>query len=74
MTTANKGLPETLEYLKNVAVSTNAKYAKYLDIPVAAAINCVKPSGTVSQLVDSSSGIHARHSNYYMLLQYLVSL
>ena len=66
MTTANKGLPETLEYLKNVAVSTNAKYAKYLDIPVAAAINCVKPSGTVSQLVDSSSGIHARHSNYYI--------
>jgi len=66
MTTANKGLPETLEYLKNVAVSTNAKYAKYLNIPVAAAINCVKPSGTVSQLVDSSSGIHARHSNYYI--------
>jgi len=66
MTTANKGLPETLEYLKNVAVSTNAKYAKYLDIPVATAINCVKPSGTVSQLVDSSSGIHARHSSYYI--------
>ena len=66
MTTANKGLSETLEYLKDVAVTTNAKYAKYLDIPVATAISCVKPSGTVSQLVDSSSGIHARHSNYYI--------
>ena len=66
MTTKNKGLADTLEYLKDVAVTTNAKYAKYLDIPVATAISCVKPSGTVSQLVDSSSGIHARHSNYYI--------
>ena len=66
MTTANKGLSETLEYLKDVAVTTNVKYAKYLDIPVATAISCVKPSGTVSQLVDSSSGIHARYSNYYI--------
>tara|TARA_R110001632_G_scaffold5640_1_gene22922 strand:+ start:12261 stop:14165 length:1905 start_codon:yes stop_codon:yes gene_type:complete len=66
MTTSNKGLAETLEYLKNVAITTNATWAKRLGIPVSAAITCVKPSGTVSQLVNSSSGIHARHSPYYI--------
>ncbi len=66
MTTKNKGLEKTLEHLKNVAISTNAEWSKYLGIPVAAAITCVKPSGTVSQLVDSASGIHARHSPYYI--------
>ena len=66
MTTSNKGLENTLEYLKQIAVTTNAKWAERLDIPVATAITCVKPSGTVSQLVDSSSGIHARHSAYYI--------
>ena len=59
-------LAETLEYLKNVAVSTNAEWAERLGIPASTAITCVKPSGTVSQLVDSSSGIHARHSAYYI--------
>ena len=59
-------LAKTLEYLKNVAIDTNAEWAERLGIPVAAAITCVKPSGTVSQLVDSASGIHARHSSYYI--------
>ena len=66
MTSANKGLEETLEHLRGICVSTNAEWADRLGIPVAAAITCVKPSGTVSQLVDSASGIHARHSPYYI--------
>ena len=66
MTTKNAGLEKTLERLKQIAVATNAEWAAKLGIPVSAAITCVKPSGTVSQLVDSASGIHARHSNYYI--------
>jgi ribonucleoside-triphosphate reductase len=66
MTTKNAALDKTLEHLRNVAVATNAEWAERLGIPVAAAITCVKPSGTVSQLVDSASGIHARHSDYYI--------
>ena len=66
MTIKNKGLENTLEHLRGVCVSTNAEWADRLGIPVAAAITCVKPSGTVSQLVDSASGIHARHSPYYI--------
>jgi len=66
MTTENEGLDKTLEHLKSISVATNAEWAKLLDIPVATAISCVKPSGTVSQLVDSASGIHARHSAYYI--------
>ena len=66
MTIKNKGLEKTLEHLRGIAVSTNAEWANRLNIPVAAAITCVKPSGTVSQLVDSASGIHARHSPYYI--------
>lgn len=66
MTSKNAGLDKTLEHLKAVAVETNKEWAERLDIPVAAAITCVKPSGTVSQLVDSASGIHARHSPYYV--------
>ena len=65
-TTKNKGLEATLEHLRNIAVDTNREWAERLGIPVSAAITCVKPSGTVSQLVDSASGIHARHSNYYI--------
>jgi ribonucleoside-diphosphate reductase alpha chain len=56
----------TLESLKNVAVETNAAMAAQLGIPQSTAITCVKPSGTVSQLVDSASGIHARHNPYYI--------
>ncbi len=57
---------KTLEQLREVAVSTNANIAATLGIPVSAAITCVKPSGTVSQLVNSASGIHTRHSQYYI--------
>ena len=66
MTSANAGLAKTLEHLKNVAITTNAEWSERLGIPHSAAITCVKPSGTVSQLVDSASGIHARHSPYYI--------
>ena len=66
MTIANKGLDKTLDHLRQIAVETNAEWAERLNIPVATAISCVKPSGTVSQLVDSSSGIHPRHSDYYI--------
>ena len=66
MTLANEGLSKTLEHLRDVAISTNAEWADRLGIPHSTAITCVKPSGTVSQLVDSASGIHARHSPYYI--------
>ena len=59
-------LSEFLEKMRRRAVETNQRWAKLLDIPESKAITCVKPSGTVSQLVDSSSGIHARHSPYYV--------
>ena len=58
--------PDMLERLKEVAVVANQKFAKELKIKPSAAITCVKPSGTVSQLVDSASGIHARHSAHYV--------
>ena len=66
MTAKNAALDKTLEHLRNVAITTNAEWAERLGIPASAAITCVKPSGTVSQLVDSASGIHARHSDYYI--------
>ena len=66
MTSANKGLEKTLEHLREIAVRTNTTWANRLGIPTSAAITCVKPSGTVSQLVDSASGIHARHALHYI--------
>ena len=66
MTSKNNGLSKTLEHLRQIAVDTNAEWADRLGIERSAAITCVKPSGTVSQLVDSASGIHARHSPYYI--------
>jgi len=66
MTSKNAGLSKTLEHLRSVAVVTNHELADRLGIQQSAAITCVKPSGTVSQLVDSASGIHARHSHYYI--------
>jgi ribonucleoside-diphosphate reductase alpha chain len=66
MTTKNQGLEKLLEHLRDIAVRTNVEWAGRLGIPVSAAITCVKPSGTVSQLVDSASGIHARYSKYYV--------
>ena len=61
-----KGIEENLEKLKALAVETNAKFAKSMGINQSTAITCVKPSGTVSQLVDAASGIHARHNPYYI--------
>lgn len=52
--------------LKEAAINTNKAWAKRLGINPSAAITCVKPSGTVSQLVNSSSGIHPRFSPYYI--------
>ena len=60
------GLDKTLEELRKVAVETNKEWSAIFGIPQSTAITCVKPSGTVSQLVDSSSGIHPRHSSYYI--------
>tara|TARA_R100001594_G_scaffold46312_3_gene79392 strand:- start:11531 stop:13438 length:1908 start_codon:yes stop_codon:yes gene_type:complete len=57
---------ERLTRLKQIAIDTNKKYAKKFGIEESTAITCVKPSGTVSQLCDSASGIHARHSRYYI--------
>lgn len=59
-------LPKRLEELKNVAIDTNARMANDLGIPVSAAITCVKPEGTVSQLTGTASGIHPQHSQYYI--------
>jgi ribonucleoside-triphosphate reductase (thioredoxin) len=59
-------LSDWLTRLREIAVNTNKQYAKILGINPAAAITCVKPSGTVSQLVDSASGIHPRYSHYYI--------
>ena len=61
-----QGLEGTLEQLRDLARSTNEEWSKKLGVPASAAITCVKPSGTVSQLVDSASGIHARHAPFYI--------
>ena len=67
LTNGAKGdIKKTLNELRDIAVETNKEYAEKLGIERAAAITCVKPSGTVSQLVDSASGIHARHNPYYI--------
>jgi ribonucleoside-diphosphate reductase alpha chain len=58
--------PKFLERLRDEARVTNEKYAELLGIESSTSITCVKPSGTVSQLVDSASGIHARHNDYYV--------
>lgn len=62
----DEGLSSRLDSLRELSVVTNKEFADELGIPQSAAITCVKPSGTVSQLVDSASGIHARHSEYYI--------
>ena len=59
-------LPIILQEFKNEAIKTNAEFAKKIGINQSVAITCVKPSGTVSQLVDAASGIHARHNPYYI--------
>ena len=60
------GLDVLLKNLKQISVDTNKEWSEKLKINQSAAITCVKPSGTVSQLVDSASGIHARHNPYYI--------
>ena len=60
------GLSERLQRLRDVAVEANKQHAEQLGINQSAAVTCVKPSGTVSQLVDAASGIHARHNPYYI--------
>lgn len=59
-------LKDVLTSLKQVAIDTNKEWASRIGINPAAAITCVKPSGTVSQLTDAASGIHPRHSEYYI--------
>lgn len=59
-------LESILEFLREEAVSENREWAERLGVNQSAAITCVKPSGTVSQLVDSASGIHPRYSDYYV--------
>jgi len=59
-------LKEWLTKLKEVAIATNKKYSKKFGVNESVAITCVKPSGTVSQLVNSASGIHARFAKYYI--------
>ena len=69
LTNGRRGLEETakvLEELKSVAVETNKEWAAKIGIPQSASVTCVKPSGTVSQLTDAASGIHARHNPYYI--------
>ena len=64
--TNNQDLEKLLHKLRKAAVLTNKIWAGNLNISESAAITCVKPSGTVSQLVNASSGIHPRHSEYYI--------
>ena len=59
-------LENLLESLKAEAVAVNKEFAEKMGIPQSVAITCVKPSGTVSQLVDAASGIHARHNPFYI--------
>ena len=59
-------LPAVLKDLKSMAVKTNKEFAEKLGINQSVAVTCVKPSGTVSQLTDAASGIHARHNPYYI--------
>lgn len=58
--------PETLRKMRDLAVRTNKEYAARFGINESTCITCVKPSGTVSQLVDASSGMHPRHAKYYI--------
>jgi len=58
--------PATLRALRDLAVETNSTYARRFGIPTSTSVTAVKPSGTVSQLVDAASGIHPRYSEYYI--------
>lgn len=58
--------PKVLENLRKEAIKVNVQYAKKIGIPASSCITCVKPSGTLSQLVDCSSGMHPRHAPFYI--------
>lgn len=58
--------PEVLKKLRDVAIKTNKIYAKKFGVNESTAVTCIKPSGTVSQLVDSASGMHPRHAKFYI--------
>src|SRR3989344_267407 len=58
--------PEVLAALREEAVKVNKEYAKKMGVNQSTCVTCVKPSGTVSQLVDASSGMHPRHAKYYI--------
>lgn len=60
------GQPDLLERLRQLVIETNVEWAARLGVNPSTATTCVKPSGTVSQLVNSASGLHARHSAYYL--------
>ena len=64
--TEGKKLNELLDTLRETARVTNTEWASILGVPTSCAITCVKPSGTVSQLTDTASGIHPRHAKYYI--------
>jgi len=64
--TASDILPKWLDELKEVAIETNKEWSDRIGINQSVSITAVKPSGTVSQLVDSASGIHPRYSPYYI--------
>jgi ribonucleoside-triphosphate reductase (thioredoxin) len=64
--TGEEALGKLLDNLRTVSVETNRQWAAALGINQSVAITCVKPSGTVSQLTDSASGIHPRFSDYYI--------
>lgn len=63
---AKDTLSQWLTELREMAVNTNKEFAKVLGVEASAAVTCVKPSGTVSQLTDAASGIHPRHAPYYI--------
>ena len=65
-TERNPDLNKLLDELREMAVKTNKEFAEKIGINQSVAVTCVKPSGTVSQLVDAASGIHARHNPYYI--------
>ena len=62
----NKSLPTWLNALRETAVETNKKFAAVLKVEPSKAVTCVKPSGTVSQLTDTASGIHPRYAQFYI--------
>lgn len=55
-----------LTHMRAIAIATNEKWSKILGINQAAAVTCIKPEGTVSQLADTSSGLHPRYSRFYV--------